>query len=47
MTDMQADLELMIKSEISGRMSNVENRLVARIDRQIEELVERIGQPRP
>lgn len=47
MTNMQADLELMIKSEIGGRMSNVENRLEARTDRRIEELLERIGQPSP
>lgn len=31
--DMQAELELMIKSEVGGRMSNVESRLEARTDR--------------
>ena len=41
-SDMQADLELMIKSEIGGRMSNVESRLEARTDRQIDALIERI-----
>lgn len=38
LTDMQADLELMIKSEISGRMSNVESRIEARTDRAIDQL---------
>lgn len=44
--DMQSDLELMIKSEIGGRLTNVESRLEARTDRQIENLIERLGQPR-
>ena len=43
LSDMQADLELMIKSEVSGRMSNVESRIEARTDPQIDELVERLG----
>lgn len=42
-TDLQADLELMIKSEIGGRMTNLESRLEARTDRQIDELIERLG----
>lgn len=41
--DVQADLELMIKSEIGGRMSNLEGRIEARTDRQIDELIERLG----
>jgi len=41
--DVQADLELMIKSEIGGRMSNLESRIEARTDRQIDELIERLG----
>lgn len=45
MSDMQADLELMIKSEIGGRMSNVESRLEARTDRQIDELIDRLEHP--
>ena len=43
--DVQADLELMVKSEIGGRMSNLESRIEARTDRQIDELIERLGQP--
>jgi hypothetical protein len=43
--DVQADLELMIKSEIGGRMSNLESRIEARTDRQIDELIERLGNP--
>ena len=42
MTDMQADLELMIKSELSGRLANLESRLEARTDRQIDALSERL-----
>lgn len=38
LTDMQADLELMIKSEIGGRTSNVESRIEARTDRAIDQL---------
>lgn len=44
LADMQADLELMIKSEIGGRMSGMESRLEARNDRQIAEIVDRLGQ---
>ena len=40
--DVQADLELMIRSEIGGRMSNLESRIEARTDRQIDELIERL-----
>lgn len=40
--DVQADLELMIRSEIGGRMSNLGSRIEARTDRQIDELIERL-----
>lgn len=43
LSDMQADLELMVKSEIGGRMSNLESRLEARTDRQFDELVQRLS----
>ena len=42
MGDIQADLELMFKSELGGRLSNMESRLEARTDRQIDSLLERI-----
>jgi hypothetical protein len=40
--DMQSDLELMIKSELGGRLTNMEARLEARTDRQIETMLERL-----
>jgi hypothetical protein len=43
LADMQADLELMIKAELSGRLTNLESRLEARTDRQIEALVDRLS----
>ncbi|MDB5528511.1 MAG: hypothetical protein JWR51_1614 [Devosia sp.] len=46
LVDMPSDLELMIKSEIGGRLTNVESRLEARGDRQIESLIERLAQVR-
>lgn len=42
MGDIQADLELMIKSEWGGRLSTMASRLEARTDRQIDSLLERI-----
>jgi hypothetical protein len=42
LSDIQADLELMIKSELGGRLANMESRLEARTDRQIESLLERL-----
>ncbi|MBJ7578922.1 hypothetical protein JHC09_13615 [Devosia sp. MC532] len=46
LTDMQADLELTIKSEIAGRMANVESRIEARTDRIINEFRDPLTHPK-